>query len=333
MKQDWIARQLKAEIIVGTFLLVVFLGVGYFTIILSRESWFTPKHTYEVAFRNIQGLREGDSVVVRGMPLGKVRQLVLATNAVHVSVALDQELTLHEGYRARIVPTSVLGGHYLEINEGPETNAALPVIEFLQGEEASDLIADASEVVSALKRGMVEGGMVDNLAATLKNIRTITDRLEAGQGTLGKLLSTDDQLYRDVASAAESIRKITTRVESGQGTLGKLLSEDDKLYRDLSATGESLKNITARLDAGEGTLGKLMAKDDPVYDDLAATMKSLKNVTASLEHGDGVLGKLITDKELGKQVSEIITEVRATVDDMRESTPVVTFSSIFFGVF
>ena len=119
----------------------------------------------------------------------------------------------------------------------------------------------------------------------------------------------------------------------GKGTLGKLLSEDDKLYNDLAETAESIKSITARMEAGEGTLGKLLSKDDQLYQDLSATMHSLRTVSEKLEKGDGLLGKLITDEEFSKKADELMTEVRDTVDEIRESSPVVTFTSIFFGAF
>ena len=44
MKKDWIARELTIEIIVGAFIIMVLLGMGYFTIMLSKESWFGNKH-------------------------------------------------------------------------------------------------------------------------------------------------------------------------------------------------------------------------------------------------------------------------------------------------
>ncbi len=298
MKKDWVARQLKAEVIVGAFILLVFIGLGYFTIILSEASLFRPRHHYEVVFKNVMGLREGDGVVVRGTTLGKVRELNLMTNLVHVNVALDQSLHLREGYRIRIVPTSVLGGHYLEIDEGPETNAPLERADVLQGQQAVDLISDATDLVNALRQGMVEGGMIDNLRIT-----------------------------------SEKVRLISERIESGEGSLGKLVSKDETLYTNLLATAESLKNIAGRLEAGEGLLGRLLTKEDPLYDDIAATAHSLRVVSEKLENGDGVIGKLLSDEKLGTQVGEIITEARAMVDDMRESTPVVTFTSIFFGAF
>jgi phospholipid/cholesterol/gamma-HCH transport system substrate-binding protein len=262
MKKSIFSGEFKMEVVVGAFILMVLLGLGYFTIILSRETFFGTKHRIEIKFVNVMGLGKGDNVVVRGMPIGKVRELQLKPDGVMVICDLDQELLLRNDYQVSVVATSILGGRHLEISEG--ALGPLPEGAAVVGKEAYDLMADASDMIHELKLAMTSGGVVSNL-----------------QGVVSDL------------------REITTRVRDGKSTVGRLLSEDDTLYRDLSATAASLKNLTARLEQGEGTLGKLMSKDDTVYD----------------------------------EVKKAIIEVRATIDDYRETSPIVTFTSVFFGAF
>ncbi len=296
MKQEWIARQIRMETVVGTFVLLVLIGLGYFTIVLSRDTWFTPKQNIEVLFGDVQGLRRGDSVMIRGMTVGKVESMALSKDGVRVKLAMDQLPTLREGYRAAIVPTSILGGLYLELEEGPEHAAPIDLDQPLRGEIPKDLIGDAADMMHALKQGVTDGAIISNLAVMVENARLISDRLEAGEGTLGRLLAADDQMYEDLAASLASLRTITSRIE-----------------------------------AGEGTVGRLMGPDDTLYEDLAAATKSLRTVGERLEKGEGVLGKLISDEALGRQVEEAITEIRATIDDFRETSPILTFTSIFFG--
>lgn len=298
MRKESISRELTLEIVVGSFMVMVLLGLGYFTIILSRETWFTPKHQYEVVFRDVMGLREGDNVVVCGMTVGKVKMLELLEDGVHVVASLDAPVRMHEGYRVTIVTTSILGGRYLQIEEGPESAPRLPDGAVFRGAPPYDLMADAAELINAAKQAAVEGGIITNLQ-----------------------------------SMADQLHEIVSRVNAGEGTLGKLLSADDTLYRDLSEAVASAKTIASRLEAGEGTLGRLMSQDDAVYEDLAATLASLRSITARIESGEGLLGRLVQDDALYGEIEGVVGEVRATVDDLRETTPVVTFTSIFFGAF
>jgi len=276
----------------------VFLGIGYFTIILSRETWFSQKQHMDVVFKNVMGLREGNNVVARGMPVGKVDGLVLEEGWVRVHLVLDDELEMRKDYEIRIVATSILGGRYLEIREGSESQPLLPMTDRFVGHEPYDLMADAAAVINKARAEFVEGGAIDN--------------------------------FKQVS---EQITAIVERVEAGEGSLGKLLSKDAKLYDDVAGTVEALRDLAERLNRGEGTLGQLMSKDDRIYSDLSEAVASLKEITAKVERGEGSLGKLISDDGVYSEVEGIMQEARAALDDYRETSPIVTFTSIFFGAF
>jgi phospholipid/cholesterol/gamma-HCH transport system substrate-binding protein len=330
MKKEWQVRETTTEVVVGAFVLMVLLGLGYFTIILTRENLFQKKFTREVLFTDVMGLRDGDSVVVRGMPVGKVKSLDLKQDGVHVLLSLDQDIRPHDDYKIIIISTSILGGRYLEIKEGQAEHLVSDGV-VLRGEVPQNLMEDAAEAVSAIKKGLTEGGIIDNLKKTLADISQVAERLNQGKGTLGKLLSEDDTIYADLKATTASLKEITGRLERGEGTLGKLFSKDDQLYRDVSETAASLKNITAKIEHGEGTLGKLMSKDDSIYTDLKETLGSLKNITAKIEKGEGTLGKLVNDDTAYQEMTRTLGDARAAIDDFRENTPVVTFTSILLG--
>jgi phospholipid/cholesterol/gamma-HCH transport system substrate-binding protein len=191
-----------------------------------------------------------------------------------------------------------LGGRYLEIKEGSESLPTIPMTGYFVGREPYDLMADAAAVINKARSELVEGGAIDNLKKVSEQISAIVERVEAGEGSLGKLLSKDASLYDDIAGTVESLREVAERLQRGEGTLGHLMSKDDQLYNDLSDVVASLKEITAKIEKGEGSLGKLVSEDG-VYTEVEGMMK----------------------------------EARAALDDLRETSPVVTFTSVFFGAF
>lgn len=267
MKLLWLDREVTIEVVVGAFIIMIMLGLGYFTIILSREAWFGNKETVEVVFKNVMGLREGDSVVMRGMTVGKVKDMNLQKEGagVKVKITLDpgKKPVFKKDYKVTIVSTSILGGRYLQIHEGSEKAEILEDWSNLKGDEPYDLIADAAEIMNAARKSVVEGKLVDN-------------------------------------------------------------------FREAS---EQIKQIAIRINAGEGTVGKLLSKDDVLYRDMAATVASFKNVAQGVEKGDGLVGKLLKDDSLYKDAKDIVNQIKSAIDDMRETTPVVTFTSVFFGAF
>jgi phospholipid/cholesterol/gamma-HCH transport system substrate-binding protein len=333
MRKSMIERELAMELAVGAFMVIVFVGLGFFTIVLSRDTWWSKKYGIEVVFSDVMGLRDGDNVVVRGMPVGKITSLRLDPDGVHVMASLEQPLECREGYKATVVTTSMLGGRHMEIDQGPATGRVVEAGSPLRGETPRDLMADAAETVNALKEGLVEGGIIENIRETSRQVKEISERLNAGEGTLGKLLSSDDQIYRDLSASVAALKDIGERLNAGEGTLGKLLSKDDKLYQDLSAGVASFREIGERLNAGEGTLGRLLSKDDQMYKDLSETVAALKDMTGQIQAGKGMFGRLMKDDSLYTELMKAIDELRGWIDDSRETSPVVNFSSIFFGAF
>lgn len=361
-------RELTREMIVGTFIGISVLVLVTFTIVISGSRLFSGgRNSMHVHFDEVGGLRRHDFVLVRGMPVGKVKSLELNDRGVEVILTLDERVNIREGYRVKIMQSSLLGGMQLEIEEGD--GDILPPEKDIIGEPPSNVMVELGALVADLRVSLNEGGILTNIEAAVADVAEVTGRLRRGEGTLGRLLSSDDTLYRDTEAAIASIRQIaggvergegtlgkllstndtvyadlqgtmgnlrqiTDRLEQGQGTLGRLLAEDDALYNDLAATVASLKEVTGRLERGEGPLGKLLSKDAAVYNDLADTIASLKAVTGRLEAGEGLLGQLMKkDSSITTDLEGLLKDGRDMVDDMREVSPISTFSSIFFGAF
>ncbi len=309
------------EVLVGLFATVVFAGVFMFTVIVDQEMVFSDKPYIVVKFQDVMGLRKGDHVVIRGMSIGKVKDLILANNRVEVHAVLDQPVDLREDYEITIVPTSMLGGRQMDVFEGASVVAHEgPIL----GLTPTALMKEATELIHRVRQKVEEGGIIENISQVSGDLAVITKDLRAGKGTMGRLLK-DDSLY-------ESMNAISTRLNEGKGTLGKLL-QDDSVYANLDQISSDLRTISSRLAGGKGTMGRLLSDDDQLYKDLSATVASLKQISGQIEKSEGSLGLLVNDDRLYEEATQVMGEIRAAVDDFRETAPVITFSSILFGVF
>ena len=324
-------KQIFVESAVGLFSFAVLAALFMLTVVLSQDSLFRKERPVEILFDHAMGLRVGDAVSARGVTVGKVKQIRLERDGVHVLALLTTPVHLREDYRIEVLPTSVLGGRYLNIHEGTyETEPMRPAPKLLKGSASTDLITSATATVEDIRRALNDG-VLEDFKATMAQVRKVATRLGEGEGTLGKLIA-DDAVYGDVQAIAANLRQISDAVAKGEGTIGRLVN-DGQLYADAQEVAANLKDISARLNQGEGTLGRLLAADDQVYEDLAATIASFRKMSESIGKGEGTIGKLVADEELYQEFKALVREVRATVDDIRETSPVTTFSSIFFGVF
>jgi phospholipid/cholesterol/gamma-HCH transport system substrate-binding protein len=284
------------------------------------------------------GLRKDDNVVLRGMTVGKVKSLRLTDGRVRVLTTLDNPVRLRKDYKIVIVTTSILGGRYLEVREGSPSAPLLAAGVMPQGDTPFDLMAEAAATVHDIRASLNEGGIRTNIEMAVASFREITDKINHGEGTLGKLVNEEGayQDFRTIESnlvlVAENFRNVSDKIARGEGTLGKLIT-DETLYTNVQQMASNLREISDRLAAGEGTLGKLLSKDDKLYRDFAATAASLSNLTAKVERGEGVLGKLANDDSLYTDAKQALGEVRQAVEDYRETSPVVSFTTLLFGAF
>ena len=320
-----------SEVVVGIFMVAVIALLGYFTIIISGVDMVFGRQRAQatIAFRDVGGLKERDNVVYRGMKVGSVEKITLGPSNILVQVSVDDDVVLRKSYRVSVSALSLLGGNYLLLEEG--TGEPLPLATTVfHGEPPVDWMRDLGAIARNLN-DLTSGGnirsIVTNFEATAANLNAIVARVERGEGTVGKLLSSDETVYNDLSntvasakSAAANIDTIAARVERGEGTVGKLLSTNDVIHADIrdalasakdaldtvKSAAANIDKISARVERGEGTIGQLLSTNDTAYADLKTALANIRKVTDDLKAGEGLAGRLVYDKKLGADASELL---------------------------
>jgi phospholipid/cholesterol/gamma-HCH transport system substrate-binding protein len=268
---------------------------------------------------------------------------------------IDKDVVLRDGYRISVCNLSMLGGNYLLLEEGKGEKLDLAVTAF-KGETPTDWMRDISSIaknVNAITGGEELKTIVTNLAAASESVKVVAGRLERGEGTVGKMLSSDTTLWDGVETTATNLAAITTDLRQGRGTIGKLMT-DDSVHDNLDKTLANIAEISGRLERSEGFLGKLLAKDDPIYGDFSAAVKSfreagesldtgaivtsatnllsnLNSVALKIDSGEGTLGRLVNDKSVHEEIEGLTRDVRQVIDNYRDTTPISTFGSLIMG--
>jgi phospholipid/cholesterol/gamma-HCH transport system substrate-binding protein len=343
-------NDVTTEIVVGAFMFIILVVLLTVSVVISQNKFWEKKVFVQAVFPEVGGLKEGEGVFLRGVKIGNVNKITVPENeeGVLVRLRLTKDLTLYEDYALEIESSSLLGGMRLVILEGSSHLPKVPADQFdrLKGSPVANLLNEATQTIRMIRTSLVEEGTLENIRGLTANLRQISEQINKGAGTIGRLVH-EETLYDDARGmvadlriSADKIKSISTRLEDGKGTIGKLLSEDDTLYTNANVTLEQLRlasadvqKIAERVEKGEGTIGKLLSSDDQVYRDLRDTVASLKTFSSDLSAQEGTLGRLIRDDGIYVKVEALVDEARATIDDFRETSPLTTFTSIFFGAF
>ena len=111
-------------------------------------------------------------------------------------------------------------------------------------------------------------------------------------------------------------RMMTRRINAGEGSLGKLLN-DDAFSKALTGATTNFEQLSSRLNRGEGTVGKLMT-DDALFKKMNALTDRFDDLMTRLNDGQGTAGQLLKDKQLYENMNKTVNELHALVADIRK---------------
>jgi phospholipid/cholesterol/gamma-HCH transport system substrate-binding protein len=111
------------------------------------------------------------------------------------------------------------------------------------------------------------------------------------------------------------------------------LIHDPAVYVQAEQLLARLNQVIGQIEEGEGLVGQLLNEKTTTIDDLELAVAELAAVIQQLNSTNGTIGKLINDPALYDESTELIGEARATMDDLRETSPLRSFGSVIFGAF
>ena len=327
------------QCVVGVFMLTVLLLMGYFTIVISGVDVLSGRHRVpvRVAFSQVGGLKDRDNVMYRGTKVGVVERVEVTPSNLVVTARIDSNVILREGYSATVCSLSMLGGTYLRLDEGEGESLDLETTLF-RGVTPTDWMEDLRQIASTVN-GFVSGPeigvIVTNAAEASEKAREFAED--------AKRMADDVKAFIDKANHfADKAVAVADRVERGEGMVGKLLSSDDTVYDDFKETMANAKEISAKvnrdkmfddLEAGIAAFRKAAEEFDAkgMSEKGAALLADLGVVAERLKNGEGTLGRLSNDTELYDEVKGLMKDVREVVDNYRDTTPISTFTSLATG--
>ena len=280
----WI--QLRVGLMVVASLTVFAIGIF---LISGQVGLFSPKYQLKSYFSDVQGLKTGTPVRLVGLEVGNVDLISIPPytdpgRAVEVtlSIATEYQSEIRADSEARLESEGVLGDRFINVSRGSPHAEILKDGEELMGRPSADMkeiMSNTSDVLSNLR----------DLSGTLSSI---TEQVEQGQGSLGRLLS-DPSFYGRLSRTAGSAERIVARIEQGEGSMGKLLV-DEGFYQKLTSSMERLDQVLSAISEGEGTLAMLI-NDPSIYENLKQFTGQLRTMVERVNQGEGTIGRLITD--------------------------------------
>ncbi|HUR56782.1 MAG TPA: MlaD family protein [Opitutaceae bacterium] len=286
-------------------------------------------------FETLKELKEGDEVRMAGVKIGDVAKTRLVGRRAEAVLRINSQFKIKNDATATIVMSGLIGTNYIGVDLGSEGAPELRDGAEIKTKTTPDLNSVMSQIGQI---GQKLEGALGNLGSALGG-----DPNKPGIIQKVDLLVTENR--ESINKTTANLQEITDKMNKGDGSLGRLLNSP-KLHDDLVATIGEIKNSAAdakafvanaqaiidQVKAGKGTLGTLVF-DQKAGDDLKASIANFRAVSDKISKGEGTLGKLLSDDTLLRDAQAIMKKADRALDGLDDTGPITAVGVVSRGLF
>ncbi len=305
----------KRTVGVGLF---VFLGLSFFIagIVMVGNMLGTFRNKMEVIclFDDVNGLQTGNNVWFSGVKVGTVGDMRFNDKSqveVHINIETKTQQHIRKDASVRISNDGLMGNKILIIFgstfASPEVN------------DGDTLLVQKTLSTEGLMNTLQENNK--NLLAITADIKVISKKIVAGEGTLGKLLA-DETVYNQINASTASLQQASAKAQELMNTLaafGLGLNKKGSLANDLTTDTivfNSIKTSVIHLQQIADTANILMT-----------------NLKQASNNPNTTMGVLIHDEEAGAQLKETIKNLESSSQKLDEDLEALQHSFLLRGFF
>ncbi|WKZ20479.1 MAG: MlaD family protein [Candidatus Jettenia sp. CY-1] len=250
---------------VGIFFII---GMAILALLTFRLETFRKWGNYYdliAYFKEARGLEAQNDVTLAGTKVGHVKSVTVEGDMIKVVISIQEDIVVRKGSEASIISDFLLGKSHVNITLASVSNPAYnagEIIKTIESPSLTDMLAKVDSALASVQNisasfegtkevfdsFKVAGKSLDKLLDSTLNI---TEKINSGQGTLGKLI-VDTTLSNKIESAVDTTQRVLANNEQ---TINNTLSR-------LSEASESVKNLLKKIEQGEGSLSKMLTNDE-----------------------------------------------------------------------
>jgi phospholipid/cholesterol/gamma-HCH transport system substrate-binding protein len=305
----------KRAVIVGLFVFIglLFLLTGIL-IVGNLRNTFVEKMKVVSLFDDVNGLQKGNNIWFSGVKIGTVFNLHFYGES-QVKVIMNIETTaqkyIRKDSKVKITSDGIIGKKILVIYGGTSKSAEVQEGDTLEVEKSFT----SEDMINTLQENN------KNILAITTDFKSISKKIAAGDGTLGKLLN-DNSVYENINAATLSLQNASEKAQ-------QLIS--------------SLATFSAGLNK-KGTLASELTTDTVIFNSIKTSVLHLQQIVdtttvfiATLKQASAnpntPIGVMLHDKESGVRLKETIKNLESSSKKLDEDLEAAQHNFLLRGFF
>lgn len=304
------SKEIKVGIVAIISVALLVAGVNF----LKGNSFFGGDDVYYGYFPNSGGLAPASSVILNGVPVGKVLRVEYVPNnspdrLVKIAFNIqDERIKISKGSLIQIGSVDLFSkGILLTLNTNPKAGSYKPGAK-LYGTVAQDMIQQVQSYADPITKNLQslmsnvdraitsisafwDTTATSALQGSMQEVKTAIRRLGNVAEGLDDLMTSEKVHLKNIFSNVNSItnnlnasnEQISAIIGNTKKVTDEMLTIDFKsVVRDAKKTISTLNAVLADANSGNGSLGKLM-KDETLYNEIVKTNKDLQDLVQDLK--------------------------------------------------
>lgn len=308
----------------GVFFALALICAVIILELIGAADFFTGGYHIHASFKTAQELKKGDFVKMAGVEIGRVEGIELENGRAKVGMKIQAKYKIKTDAKAVVKFTGLMGQNFVSIEGGTQTAPDIQSgsLDTVEQPDLSVLMSKLEGVASGVEN-LTKSFSTDNLStlmgpltdfvkqnsgpltAVIANMRTVSDNVAQGKGTVGRLIM-DDAFYLAAYGAVTNLQLATGDIKNLTGQADGMISQ--------------VRGIIDNINAGKGTLGKL-TKDEALYIETTTAMTNLREILQKMNRGDGTVGKLINDDSFLKNAKLSLQKLDKATDGLEDQGP------------
>ncbi|MEX0892199.1 MAG: MlaD family protein [Gemmatimonadota bacterium] len=315
-----------SEVKVGLAVIAALAVIVVGTFWLKGTRFGVEEISVQARFREAGQILVGNTVKLRGVPIGRVEEVALEPGgqAVVATLRIGAEVPLPDDPVVILSPESMFGDWQAEIF--PRTT--FPRYDYLEAPDPQVLPGYALPDISRLT------AVADEIA---QNLRVLTDRVSEAFTE-----ETANNIVEMIANIQEVSNQLTGLVASQQQSLDAVAADLQNTTQALGETAVTIRRAFAQVDTaiGEGRLARIVnnverttAQSDSLTAALLVAARELQEtadvadhafrsvdaIATALEEGRGTLGRLLNDTTLYAGIVDTNAVLQALLVDFQRN--------------
>jgi phospholipid/cholesterol/gamma-HCH transport system substrate-binding protein len=275
---------------------------------------FTDKMEVVAHFDEVNGLQKGNNVWFSGVKIGVVSDVKFyGKSQVEVCIKFDRKVNryIRKDAKVKISSDGLIGNKILVIYEGTDQANQIETGDTLMVEKTFS----SEDMINTAQENNV------NILAITNDVKAITKKLAAGEGSIGKLLD-DSLMYTNINTTIISLEKAAIKAQQMLGSLADFSSNLNK----------------------KGTLANELTTDTIIFKSVKSSVLQLQQLTdtaavfiANLKQAsanpNSAIGVLLHDEEAGTYLKESLKNLENSSEKLNEDLEAVQHNFLLRNYF